>query len=82
MAFSIKNDRADALLRELTDLTGESLTAAVIASLQERLERERRRAGSSGDRLDAAVEHFRAVVGSARPDADHVLRYDADGLPS
>jgi hypothetical protein len=29
MAFSIKNDEADALLRRLTDLTGESLTDAV-----------------------------------------------------
>ena len=42
MAFSIKNDEADALARELARLTGESLTDTVTESLRQRLDRERR----------------------------------------
>lgn len=42
MALSIKSDEADALARELADLTGESLTEVVTESLRERLDRERR----------------------------------------
>lgn len=40
MALNIKNDEADRLARELAELTGETLTDAVIESLRERLERE------------------------------------------
>ena len=43
MAFSIKNEQADQLVRHLTAITGESLTDAVIVSLQERLDRLRER---------------------------------------
>ena len=39
MALSIKTERADRLARELTALTGETITEAVEASLAERLER-------------------------------------------
>jgi len=39
MAFSIKNEEADELLRELCERTGESLTTAIIVSLRERAHR-------------------------------------------
>ncbi len=43
MALSIKSERADQLARDLAELTGESITDAVVASLEARLELERRR---------------------------------------
>jgi antitoxin VapB len=41
VALSIKTDRADRLARELSRLTGETMTEAVTKALAERLERER-----------------------------------------
>lgn len=41
MALSIKTDEADRLARELSQLTGESMTEAVTVALRERLVRER-----------------------------------------
>ena len=41
MALSIKTAEADRLARELSRLTGESMTDAVTKALAERLERER-----------------------------------------
>lgn len=41
MALSIKTEEADRLARELSRLTGESMTEAVTKSLRERLEREK-----------------------------------------
>ena len=41
MAINIKNVEADKLARELSELTGETITEAVIKSLSERLEREK-----------------------------------------
>ena len=43
MALSIKTEEADRLARELSQLTGESMTEAVTKSLRERLEREKTR---------------------------------------
>lgn len=41
MAINIKNVEADRLARELSEITGETITEAVIKSLAERLEREK-----------------------------------------
>ena len=41
MAINIKNAEADKLARELSEITGETITEAVIKSLAERLEREK-----------------------------------------
>ena len=43
MALNIKNSEADRLARELSELTGESITETVIVSLAQRLEREKRK---------------------------------------
>ncbi len=56
MALSIKTDAADRLARELSRLTGETMTDAVTKALAERLERERRRRGEAmalPERLEA-----------------------------
>lgn len=83
MAFSIKNDDADRLARELAATTGESLTEAVLVALRERLQREeaRRRVGA-GDRLRRlAAEVAELPVLDDRP-VDEILGYDEHGLPS
>jgi antitoxin VapB len=83
MAFSIKNDETDLLLRELVALTGESLTEAVTASVRERLERQRRLCGGSKlERMMEAVTLFRALPVLDDRSADEILGYDDMGLPS
>ncbi|MEZ5219136.1 MAG: type II toxin-antitoxin system VapB family antitoxin [Ilumatobacteraceae bacterium] len=79
MTLSIKSERADRLARELAELTGESITAAVEASLEVRLDLERRRRRPGG--LSDIVVRFRALpVLDDRP-TDELLGYDSDGLP-
>ena len=80
MALSIKNDRADQLARELSELTGESLTDAVVHSLElrlaeERLARRRRRS------IDDLVERFGQLPVLDPRSADEILGSDEDGLP-
>ena len=80
MALSIKSSRADQLARELAALTGESITEAVEASLEARLEFERRRRR----RLSFAdiVERFALLPVLDARDPDSIIAYDEDGLPS
>lgn len=81
MALSIKNDRADELARELAALTGESLTDAVITSLELRLADERRarlRRASLADIL--ALAHALPILDDRSE--DEILGYDEHGLPS
>jgi antitoxin VapB len=83
MAFSIKNDETDLLVRELVALTGESLTEAVTVSVRERLERQRRLCGGSKfERMMEAVRLFRALPVLDDRSADEILGYDDMGLPS
>lgn len=77
--MSIKSERADQLARELTALTGESITDAVVASLEARLALERRRRRATG--LGDIVERFgRLPLLDDRP-SDDVVGYDEHGLP-
>lgn len=83
MAFSIKHPEADRLVRELSDLTGESLTEAVLTALRERLERLRvgRRRRRLADDLQAIGERCsRLPVRDTRP-PDEILGYDEHGVP-
>jgi antitoxin VapB len=83
MGLNIKSDETYRLVKELAEITGESLTSAVTEAVRERLERVRRaRSGGLADRLlvigrDCAKhlkEPFRSV--------DHGdLLYDERGLP-
>lgn len=80
MALSIKNDEADALARELSGVTGESLTTAVTQALRERLDRERRSRGRS---LQERVAEIQARVAALpvlddRSD-DEILGYNEHG---
>jgi antitoxin VapB len=49
MALSIKTEEANRLARELSRLTGETLTDAITGAMRERLERLRAEQEASGD---------------------------------
>ncbi len=80
MALSIKSAKADQLARDLAELTGESITDAVVTSLELRLELERR-ARRKQD-LSDIVERFGrlGVIDDRHP--DEIIGYDEHGLPS
>jgi antitoxin VapB len=80
--LNIKSPEADALVAELTRLTGESKTGAVIVALRERLERahrERERQRLSSDLLAIGK---RCATRGRHATTDHgELLYDEAGLP-
>ena len=80
MSLNIKNAETHRLVRELADLTGESMTAAVTTAIRERLERVR---------ADFRVEDILAIAREIRErlppgyldqNFDEML-YDEHGLP-
>ena len=81
MALSVKNDTAEKLARQVAAETGESLTEAIIHSLEERLERLKGRR-SAPDLVETVLAISRRC--SALPDldtrsADEILGYDNSG---
>ena len=80
MALSIKSAKADQLARDLASLTGESITDAVVASLEARLELERRRRRKRG--VGDIVERFQQLPVLDERDPDAILGYDVHGLPT
>jgi len=83
MAFSIKDDRADRLARELAKATGESLTTAVTRALAERLERVRRRPRGRrlADELDDIAKRCAALPVLDDRTPDEIVGYDQYGIP-
>jgi antitoxin VapB len=85
MAISIRNPLAEKLARKVAEETGESLTQAIIHSLEERLERLQGR-----KQVPGIEEEIIRISGrcSALPDLDErspeeILGYDDErGLPS
>lgn len=85
MAISIKSPEADRLARELSAITGESITVAVTISMRERLAREERKR----ENIDAILKEVRAITDhcaslpnmDTRTD-DEILGYDENGIPS
>lgn len=82
VALSIKDPEADRLAREVARATGETLTAAVVQSLRERLLRIWR---PKGRPLSAELlrigERCAALPVLDDRSADQILDYDAHGLP-
>jgi antitoxin VapB len=83
MAISIRNPLAEKLARKVAEESGESLTQAVIRSLEERLERLQGRRQAFG-----IEEEIMRISGrcSTLPDLDdrspeEILGYDERGLP-
>ncbi len=80
MGLNIKNAKTEKLVKELAELTGESLTAAIDTSVKERLARERRK--GLADRLMEIGKRASALMTEAELSRvyDAVL-YDTNGLP-
>lgn len=85
MPLSIKSPEADRLARELADMTGETITDAVIAAMRERIAHERRRQENRDLLLAdirAIAEHCASLPVLDPRSADEILGYDENGLPS
>ena len=83
MALSIKDPEADRLARAIAKATGETLTAAVVQSLRERLARVRRARPKRrlADELDEIALHCAALPIDDPRSADEIVGYDENGLP-
>jgi antitoxin VapB len=81
MAISIKNNRAEKLARQVSAETGESLTEAVIHSLEERLERlkGRRSTPDLAETLMAISRRSSALPDFDTRNAEEILGYDDKG---
>ncbi len=84
MPLSIESAEADSLARQLTAITGESLTQAVVESLRERLARQQRpsrhiKAGTALGQIAAKYAHLPVLDGRT---PDEILGYDENGLPT
>ena len=82
MALSIKDPEADRLAREVAKATGETLTAAVIQSLRERLARVRRTRGPRlGEDLLKIGRRCAALPVQDTRSAEEIIGFDESGLP-
>ena len=84
MAISIKDAETDQLARELSQLTGESITTAVAKALRDRLLRERSRQGNTAlaeELLEIGRRCAALPVQDARS-AEEILGYGDNGLPT
>ena len=85
MALSIKHPQADKLARELADITGASMTQAVITALEEQLKREKGKFRSQNqleDDLMAISKRCAALPVQDDRSCDEILGYDDHGLPN
>jgi antitoxin VapB len=82
LPLSIKDSEADRLAREVAEATGETLTAAVVQSLRERLARLRRLQGRrlSEEILKIGRRCSALPIEDTRFD-ENILAYDERGLP-
>jgi hypothetical protein len=70
------------LASEISHLTGESLTAAVITALERRLEAERqKRGGTTAEKILAFAKRFVQGIPPGICSADHADLYDEGGMP-
>ncbi|WP_019508252.1 type II toxin-antitoxin system VapB family antitoxin [Pleurocapsa sp. PCC 7319] len=79
MAINIKNAEADKLARELSEITGETITEAVIKSLAERLEREKNKQTTSvplQEELLSIAKRYQALPTLDNRTEEEILGYD------
>ncbi|MGH7757297.1 MAG: type II toxin-antitoxin system VapB family antitoxin [Vulcanimicrobiaceae bacterium] len=83
MGLNIKSEEAHRLARELAELTGESITAAVTEAMRERLNRMRRARGTGlASRLLQIGKDCAAHLREPFRSVDHgAFLYDERGLP-
>ncbi len=75
MPLVIENEDALRLASALTELTGESVTATIVAALNERLARER-----ETRRQAASVSLGRAIAANIRQESAHLARVPVHGF--
>jgi len=83
MVKNAKNDEADRLAREVSSITGESLTEAILVSLRERLQRlrtGRHPLSLEDDLMKIGSRCARLPVLDDRH-GDEIIGYDDSGLP-
>lgn len=79
MAINIKNAEADRLVRELSKITGETITEAVIKSLAERLEREKNKQTAFvplEEDLLSIAKRYQALPTLDKRTEEEILGYD------
>jgi antitoxin VapB len=82
MPLSIKDPEADHLAREVAKATGETLTAAIVQALRERLERLRRaHEPHLADDLLAIGRRCADLPLQDSRTPEEILGYDSHGLP-
>lgn len=84
MSLNIKNEETYRLVRELAELTGDSMTGAVTEAVRERLERLKQSSTKAGmaERIHAIAVDIRARLPDDFFDVEHGdLLYDEHGLP-
>jgi antitoxin VapB len=84
MGLSIRNPETEKLARQVSRLTGETLTEAIGKSLEERLERLKgsRNRDTIRKEIDKILARVHALpVRDERPE-DEILGYDENGIPS
>lgn len=83
MALSIKNSETERLARQVARETGESLTEAIQISLEERLQRIKRRRHERimTERLEDILRRVDALPTVDRRPEDEILGYDYQGMP-
>jgi antitoxin VapB len=86
MSLNIKNPQTYRLVKELAELTGVSMTAAVTGAVQEKLERIRAERSEDVEARVQRILELAAEIGRGMPpgyldqDFDELL-YDERGLP-
>jgi antitoxin VapB len=84
MGLSIRNPETEKLARQVSRLTGETLTEAIGKSLEERLERLKgsRNRDTIRKEIDKILARVHGLpVRDERPE-DEILGYDENGIPS
>lgn len=83
MAMNIKSAEAEALARKVADLTGETLTGAILNALRERLAQldAQGRRNVLAEELDAIALRAASLPLMDPRTPDQILGYDEKGLP-
>jgi antitoxin VapB len=83
MPLSIRNKEAERLAREVANETGESITQAILRSLEERLMRlsGRRIAGNLAEEILRIGDRCATLADLDTRNPDDILGYDNDGAP-
>jgi antitoxin VapB len=83
VALNIKNKEAEKLVHELAEITGESMTAAIMEAVRERLDRVRSERGKGlAERLLKIGKDCASHLHEPYRSVDHGdLLYDEKGMP-